>query len=431
MKTKFDGKYNKTILQNGIRVVSEKIPWVSSVCVGAWVDVGSRDENQKESGLSHLIEHMLFKGTKRRSAKQIALALESIGGSLNAFTGRENTCYYAKVLDENLDSAIDLLSDILKNPLFDPVDFKKEKRVIIEEIKDAEDTPSDLVFDFFTEALWKNQTLGEPILGTVESVKRIKRTNLLAYFKRNYIPPKIVICASGNLSHENLVKMVRKKFDKNFRAFSFHRTDPKIEKKPIPYTRKMVTEKEIAQTHICIGFPAFDFNHPQKYPALVLSNILGGGMSSRLFQTVREKLGVAYNIYSFFDFYIDSGIFGVYLGTNQKNTQLAVEAVLREFSKIKNDRLPKTELKNAKYQLKGNLILGAESISYRMSRLARHELYSQDYWSLKKSILAIEGVKAKEVKEVAEKILDSDKVCITILGPVKTGVIKKIDWGLF
>ncbi len=429
MKMKFDGEYNKTTLKNGIRVVSERVPWVSSVCIGVWIFVGSRDENQKEMGLSHLIEHMLFKGTKRRTAKQIALALESIGGSLNAFTGRENTCYYAKVLDENLDVAIDLLSDIIKNPLFDPVDFKKEKKVIIEEINEAEDTPSDLIFDLFMETLWKNQTLGKPILGTVESIKRIKRKNLLVYFKHNYIPPKMVVCASGNLSHKKLVKMVEKKFVKDFSDFD--QIDPRMKKKAEPYAQKMVTEKKIAQTHLCIGFPAFEFNHPQKYPALVLSNILGGGMSSRLFQTVREKLGLVYNIYNFFDFYFDTGAFGVYLGTNQKDVQLAVEVVLKEFSEIKEKRLPKTELEDAKYNLKGNLVLGAENISYRMNRLARHELYSQTHLSLKKSISAIEKVTVKEVKETAEKILDPNKICVTILGPVKKEIIKTIDWDLF
>jgi len=429
MKTKLDGEYNKTSLKNGIRVISEKIPWVSSVCIGVWVDVGSRDENRREGGVSHLIEHMLFKGTKKRTAKQIALALESVGGSLNAFTGRENTCFYAKVMDSDLEIAIDILSDIVQNPLFSRVDFKKEKRVILEEINELEDSPSDLVFDLFMEALWKDQSLGKPILGTTESIKRIERKEALSYFKRNYISPKIIICASGNLSHKKLVRMVKDKF--NLDSSSSADVDPRGEERPLSYTQMTAIQRGIAQTHLCLGFPALDFNHSQKYPTLVLSNILGGGMSSRLFQTVREKLGVVYNIFTFLDFYLDTGTFGIYLGTNQKDIHLAVRAILKEFFKIKRKRLPKTELENAKYNLKGNLILGAENVSYRMNRLARQELYSQVRRSLKKSILSIEKVKANEVKEVAERILDPDKICVNILGPVNHRMIKKINWKLF
>ncbi|KPL00632.1 MAG: hypothetical protein AMJ90_07965 [candidate division Zixibacteria bacterium SM23_73_2] len=428
MRPKYDGQYNRTILKNGIRIVSEKIPWVSSVCLGVWVDIGSRNETPKESGVSHLIEHMLFKGTKKRTAKQIAITLESIGGSLNAFTGRENTCYYAKVMDRDLGVAVDLLSDIIKNPLFAPIDFKKEKRVIMEEINELEDSPSELIFDLFMESLYKKQALGKPILGTTDNIKRIKREEVLSYYRKNYISPKIVVSASGNVSHKSLVRRVKEKFNFNQDIFDSY---PKGKEKPVSFSQMTLTRRDIAQTHICIGFPALDFNHSRKYPALVLSNILGGGMSSRLFQTVRENLGLVYNIQTFFDFYLDTGILGVYLATNSDDVHRAVEAVLGELFKVKKSRLPKTELENAKYNLKGNLILGAENVSYRMNRIARHELYSRTYRSLRKSISAVEKVEATEVKEVAKNILNPKKICVNILGPVKTNKIKNIDWKHF
>jgi predicted Zn-dependent peptidase len=437
--------YNKTVLENGIRVISETIPSVPSVSIGVWINVGSRDEKTKENGVSHFIEHLLFKGTKKRSAKQIALALESIGGTLNAFTGREQTCYYAKVLDEHSEEALDVLSDILLNSLFHPKDFQKEKGVIIEEIKDAEDSPADFIFDLFVYNLWGDNSFGRPIMGTVESVLGLERGEVLNYMYETYIPPKIVVATSGNLDHRKLTRIVESKLAFSPKANSPEAEDadtgqlsvvegssPQSGNKSIrSQNKKIVVKRGIAQTHICLGFPGFDFNHPQKYPALLLSSILGGGMSSRLFQIIREEKGLAYNIYSFIDFFKDSGICGVYLGTNQKQVERAIELVSKEFSKIKNNRLSLTDLQNAKYHLKGNLILNSESTSSRMNRLARQEIYSQEYLTLKKSIASIEKVKAKDVVEVANQLLDSNKLSVVILGPVPQNLVQKINWDLF
>jgi len=417
--------YRKTVLENGIRVVSQKMPGVRSVSIGVWIDAGSRDEKSEENGISHFIEHLVFKGTKKRSAKEIAVALESVGGSLNAFTGREHTCYYAKILEEHVEIALDILSDILKNSLFKPVDFKREKSVVIEEIMDSEDTPSELVFDHFMEALWGKHPLGRPIIGTMQSVSRLKRRQVFDYLHRNYIHPRVVIAASGKLiDHDKLVACVEKKFRFN------QKSQKEIQRKEelIPHPDKKVTKRKSAQTHVCLGLPNFSFTHPQKYAALILSSILGGGMSSRLFQKIREDLGLVYNIYSFSDFFEDSGVFGIYLGTNQKKLIPATRLILKEFSSVKRKRISRKELEHAKFQLKGGLIMGAESTTNQMNRLARHELFFGDYFSLDKTISLIDEVKSIDVMEVATQLLDPDKLCMTVLGPVDKDALSKINW---
>jgi predicted Zn-dependent peptidase len=416
--------YRKTVLENGLRVVSNEMPWVRSVSMGVWIDCGSRDEKPEENGISHLIEHLAFKGTKKRSAREIALVLESVGGNLNAFTGREHTCYYVKVLEEHVEIALEILSDILKNSLFKATDFKREKSVIIEEIMDTEDTPGDLVFDLFMQSLWGKHPLGRPIMGTLRSVPRLKREQVLDYFHRNYIYPRVVIAASGRVSHNKLVRGVEKKFRFNQRGTEQSLTQKDL----IPSSGKKVTKRKSAQTHVCLGLPSLPFTHPQKYTALVLGTILGGGMSSRLFQKIREELGLAYNVYSFSDFFEDSGVFGIYLGTNQEKLIPAVNSILKEISSIKKKKISQKELNHAKYQLRGGLILGAESTASQMNRLARHELFFEDYFSLDKTISLIDKVKAKDVTEVSNQLLDSDKLCVTVLGPVDHKILSKIDW---
>lgn len=416
--------YRKTVLENGLRVVSNEMPWVRSVSIGVWIDCGSREEKPEENGISHLMEHLAFKGTKKRSAREIALALESVGGSINAFTGREHTCYYAKVLEEHLEVAIEILSDILKNSLFRPLDLKREKSVIIEEIMDTQDTPGDLVFDLFMESLWGKHPMGRPIMGTLQSVPGLRRKQVLDYFQRNYTYPRVVIAACGKVNHNKLVKGVEKKFRFNQQAAEKSREQKDL----VPFPSKKVTKRKSAQTHVCLGLPGFPFTHPQKYPALILSNILGGGMSSRLFQKIREEMGLAYNVYSFSDFFKDGGVFGIYLGTNQKKLTSAVNSILKEILSIKRKNISRKELDHAKYQLKGGLILGAESSAYQMNRLARHELFFQDFFSLDRTISLIDKVKAQDVAEVSNRLLDWDKLCVTVLGPADKKILSKIDW---
>ncbi len=416
--------YQKTVLYNKLRVVSEKIDSVRSITLGVWIDVGSRDEEQNENGISHFIEHMLFKGTKKRSTKEIALALESLGGTLNAFTGRENTCLYAKVLDEHLEIALDVLSDLLLNPLFNSYDFKKEKKIIAEEIKELEDMPSEIAFDLFMEAMWGEHPLGKPVIGDIKNIQKLERSQLLDFMREKYVSPKIVIAACGNLSHRRLVKLVENKF-----KLDEHIPKRRREIQPLKLmSQKIVQRRKSAQTHICIGFPGFSFKHPKRYSALLLSSILGGGMSSRLFQNLREKFGMVYTIHTFVDSFKDKGIFGVYLGTDKKQVLPAVEQVLKELRRIKKEELKRKELEDAKYQLKGNLILGAESTSNRMNRLARLEIYLKDYISLEKTISLINQVKKEEVIEVANELMHKDRLSVAILGQVGQSILQKINW---
>ncbi|MFH0931789.1 MAG: pitrilysin family protein [Candidatus Zixiibacteriota bacterium] len=416
--------YQKTVLDNKLRVISEKIDSVSSITLGVWIDVGSRDEEQNENGISHFIEHMLFKGTKKRSTKEIALALESLGGTLNAFTGRENTCLYAKVLDEHLEIALDVLSDLLLNPLFNPYDFKKEKKIIAEEIKELEDMPSEVAFDLLMEAMWGEHPLGRPVIGDIKNIQKLERGQLLNFMREKYVSPKIVIAACGNLSHQRLVKLVENKFKLNSPIPKRKREIPPLRL----MSQKIARRRKTAQTHICIGFPGYSFKHPKRYAALLLSNILGGGMSSRLFQNLREKFGMVYTVHTFIDSFKDKGIFGVYLGTDKKQVLPAVEQVLKELRRIKKDELKRKEFEDAKYQLKGNLILGAESTSTRMNRLARLEIYLKDYISLEKTISLINQVKKEEVIEVANELMHKDRLSVAILGQVGQSILQKINW---
>ncbi len=420
--------YKKTVLENGLRVVTERIDYVRSASIGVWIDVGSRDERDDEVGASHFIEHMLFKGTKTRTAREIASSLESVGGSLNAFTGREHTCYFARVLDEHIEKALDVLSDILKNPLFNPSHLEKEREVIISEIKELEDSPADLVHDLLMSAMWKRNPLGKPIIGNVESVKRLTRAQLISFMKRNYASPRMVIAASGNFKHEELLNKVRRKFKFRSCSSSLASEDQQL---PPAEPNRMVTNKKTAQIHISLGVPIFPYGDNRRYAALVLSNILGGGMSSRLFQSIRERLGLVYSVYTFLDFFEDAGVFGIYMGTHRRNTLKVIEVTLKEIQKIKRDTLSSDELSHAKYQLKGNLLLALESTSNRMNRLARYELFLHDYVDLDHTINSINKIKTKDVIQVAEEFLAPDRMAAVVLGPVGKSTLKQVDWTTF
>jgi predicted Zn-dependent peptidase len=423
---KFDLKelYRKSVLENGIRVVTERIDYVRSVTIGAWMDVGSRDEKSDEAGASHFIEHMLFKGTQRRTAKEIASALESVGGSLNAFTGREHTCYFARVLDEHTGKAVDVLSDILKNPLFNPSHLEKEREVILSEIKELEDSPADLVYDYLMSNMWKQNPLGRPIIGSTESVIKLSRGKLLDFMKSNYTSSRTVIAASGNLGHEDLLGKIKNKFNLGSNPHP-NQTDSA----PPPVERKrVVVKKKTAQTHITLGIPTFPYRDNRRYAALVLSNVLGGGMSSRLFQNIREKLGLVYSVYSFIDFFEDVGVLGIYMGTHKSNALRVIDLVLKEIRILKKDSLTKDELAHAKYQLKGNLMLALESTSHRMNRLARSELFLHKYLDADQTIAAINKIKAKDVTEVAREFFDSDKLSAVALGPMAKDALNRVDW---
>jgi len=416
--------YKKTILDNGLRIITEKVGHVRSVTLGVWIDAGSRNEIPSECGVSHFIEHMLFKGTVGRTAKDIAMSLESLGGTLNAFTSREQTCFYARILDEHLLQAVDVLSDILKNSLITNSDFEKERKVILEELKDLQDTPSDLVHDILMQNIWQNQSLGQPIIGTEKSLLHLARQQLLSYLKRNYCNSNVVIAACGNLKHQLLVDMVKK-------HFSFSPACKNLQKKEIPISTEKnlkVVEKDSAQTHICLGVPGFPYDVAERYAMLILSDILGGGMSSRLFQSIREDLGLAYNIYSYLDFFKDSGLFGIYLATDKKQAIQAIHSVFDQIKQLKVNKLTSEELGRAKSQLKGELTLSLESTSSLMMRLARNELYLRSHIDVNHTLRSIDKVSSDDIWEISNDLFNKDGFCLAILGPTDKGILKKVDW---
>ena len=407
-------QFNKTVLRNGIRVLSESIPAVRSVSIGVWVDVGSRDETQELNGISHFIEHMVFKGTPSRNAQQIASSLESVGGHLNAFTSREQTCFYAKVLDEHLPNAIDVISDIMLNSLFDENEITKEKKVVIEEINDVEDSPSDLIHDIFAATIWDSNPLGFPIMGTPVTVSKFTRNDLTSHINRNYQPERIIIAASGNFDHSNLLSLTTSKYNSGSlqSVGSTERSQPDIT------ARRICREKDIGQIHVCLGLPTIEFGDKRRTALLILNNVLGGGMSSRLFQTVREQAGLVYSIHSFMDFSEGGGVLGSYFATSKGQVEKTLELIYTVFNDLKNTGLSEQEFYYAKSQLKGNLVLGLESTSNRMNRIARHEILLGEYLSINDTIAAIDAVTERDVLEIAELILNPRLINIAALGPV-------------
>lgn len=413
----FSGTYRKSVLKNGLRIVTESFPAVRSVSLGVWIDVGSRNENPAENGLSHFIEHMLFKGTRRRDARELAAALESLGGGLNGFTSREQTCYYARCLDEHLPVAVDVLADLACHSRLAAAHMEREKQVVNEEIKEALDTPSDRIHDLFAHAYWGNHPLGQPIMGTMENINRVTRPQTIAFMKRHYRSGSIVIAACGAISHEQVVRLVKK-------SFEFDQGNSEL-----PLVARRSKEREIMlesddnkQAHFCIGFPAPRYDAPEKMTTLALSSYLGGGMSSVLFQKIREDLGLAYSVYTFNDFYRDSGVFGVYLGTDGKRIRQACELVLHELRKLKKQKLSTLQLHKLKSQMKGHLVLSQESTNSRMNRLARQELMTGQYQPLEKLLKEIDAVTASAMSRMAERVFDESKAAVTVLGAVPKGV---------
>jgi predicted Zn-dependent peptidase len=414
--------YKRTVFPNGLKVITEAIPHVRSVSLGLWLNVGSRDESESSLGVSHFIEHMVFKGTKTRDASQIASCLESVGGVLNAFTSREETCFYARFLDEHLPLAVELLFDLINNPLLKISEIEKEKRVILEEIKDIEDSPSDLVHDKFARAIFGTHSLGWPIQGTRTSVKGLSRSNISSYMNKFYRPDRILVAASGNIDHNRLAKLVQNNFN-----ISDVKPRVDVRKRPVFTPVRKVFKRKPSQTHICLGIPAKDFNDPGRSALSLLNSLLGGGMSSRLFQKVRENLGLAYNIFSYVDYFQDTGIFGFYLGTDKHNAKRAITAVMGEIDRICNEPLPADDLSRIKEQLKGNLMLGLESTSNRMNRMAKHELLTGRYISLDETVAAINSVKSDDITDIAREIFVKDRFTAVTMGPVDSGVYAALE----
>jgi len=405
--------YRKTTLRNGVRVVTERLPSVRSISIGVWIDVGSRNETPDENGLSHFIEHLVFKGTRTRNARQIASALESVGGSLNAFTSREQTCLTARVLDEFLPEAIDVLSDMTCHATFTPNNMNRERQVICEEIKESLDNPTDLVHDLFAQTFWGKHPMGQPIMGSIESMQSMTRARLIKFVNRHYRSGSVVVAASGSISHNRLVKMVREMFN-----FPEGKAEPATVAEIIDSPRLTLKQDESSQTQFCLGFPGFAYGDRRKMGMMVLSSYLGGGMSSVLFQKIREQRGLAYSVYAYHDFFRDSGIFGVYLGTDQAHVRQAYDLIIAECRRMKKRKLSDNMLHQIKAQIKGHLMLGMEATSNRMNRIGRQELITGQYFTLEEAIKAIDEVTASNVCEIANLTFDESQIAITALGPL-------------
>ena len=408
-----NSNHQKTVLPGGLRVVSEYMPHVRSISLGVWVQNGTRDEHPEENGVSHFIEHMMFKGTPRRKAHEIAEAIEAVGGHLNAFTGKELTCYYAHVLDEHLPLAVDVLADMLTASLFDAEEISKEKSVVIEEINSVEDTPEDLVQDLFMRDLYPAHALGYSTLGTREIVSAFNRDQLFDYAKRHYSQNRVLVAAAGNLTHEAFVAQVGERLN------MLPMNGARILSKPAsPSTLNSVTEDECSQTHICLGTLALRFDDPRKFVLLVMNTLFGGGMSSRLFQTIREKHGLAYSVFSFHDFMLDTGVFGVYMGTDPERAEQATRLLKDELKRLCDEPISAAELTRTINQLKGSLMLGLESTSSRMSRLAKMEIYLDTYVTLDEVCAGIEAVTTAQIQQLAQELFAEERMTSTIIRPV-------------
>ena len=417
-----EGLYQKVVLHNGIRIVTEKIPYLRSVSIGIWINSGSRDEEDKNSGISHFLEHLAFKGTEKRSARQIAFEMDSIGGQIDAFTSREYTCYSAKVLDEHLPVAIDLLSDILLNSTIKPVDIDKERQVILEEFKFVEDNPADYIYDLLYQSVWSSHPLGRSILGNHESIEKIDRNKLVNHLDNHYIPKNIIIAAAGNIDECRLNELLENAFGSlNKNASSSREAPPEIKRNFI------VKERELEQVHFCLGTKGLRSADESRFEGYLLNTILGGSMSSRLFQKIREDYGLAYSIHSFISPYADTGLLGIYAGTSAEFFEKVLKMSLEEFKLLMTVKVSADELKKAKEQLKGNLMLSLESSSSRMNQLAKQEMYFERFFSLDEIIDEIEKVTEEKIQRLANRLLDNSFFNLAVLGPVKK---EKISIGL-
>ncbi|HHV62319.1 MAG TPA: insulinase family protein [Firmicutes bacterium] len=404
--------YQRTQFDNGVRIVTEYIPYVRSVSIGLWIKSGSRNEPRNMNGASHFIEHMLFKGTRGRTAREIAEAIDGVGGQMNAFTTKEYTCYYARVLDTHLSFAMDILADMLLNSLFDEGEIEKEKGVVLEEIKMYEDTPDELVHDVLAQAMWDSGPLGLNTLGTSETVSRFTRDSLLHYMSSQYTPDNLIVAAAGNLKHEAVVEDAIRLFGALDRPAA-----PVLNRPQRTMFRASVRFKEIEQVHLCLGAKGYPRHHRDKFALLVLDAILGGGMSSRLFQGLREERGLVYSTYSYHSAYEDTGAFVVYAGMSPQNVDIVMDLILDEFSNLLNNGIKPEELERGKEQLKGGMLLGLENTSSRMSRIAKLEMFHDRYYTPGEIINIIDSVTLDDVQRVAYDILGKSDLAAAIVGP--------------
>jgi predicted Zn-dependent peptidase len=402
----------KEILPNGLAVLTESMEHVHSVSVGIWLRTGSRREHAAVNGIAHFIEHMVFKGTRRRTAEDIAREVDRVGGMLNAFTDKEMVCFHTRVLDEHLPKAFDVLADIVLEPKFAEEDIAREQSVVLEEIGMAQDNPEDLVHELFTQNFWSPHALAKPILGTPETVSSFTRGALQDWFRQYYAPNHLVITAAGDLTHAQLVDLVSERFA-NLAPVPDHFADSQPH--PAPHITQR-TKSELEQVHICIGVPAFPLTDRRRFAASLLNNILGGGMSSRLFQNIRERQGLAYSIFSDLNSYRDAGVLSVYAGTSLETAEQLIRSVLDEFRHMRDEPLTEEELRRAKDHLKGATLLALEGSGSRMSSLARYHIYFDRHFTPQELIAMLESVTIEEIQTIAREFFQPDRLAASIVG---------------
>lgn len=395
--------FNKTVLPNGIKILTETLPESKSFSLGFWFEVGSRDEDLKHNGITHFIEHMFFKGTEKRSARKIVTEIEACGGYLNAFTSKEHTCYYGRGLVDHFGTTFDVISDMIQNSVFKQSEIKKEAGVIVDELKDVEDNPEELIFDRFEEILFSGNSLSYPIIGTEENVRKFNHDDFLEYINKKYAYDRMLIAASGGIHHDAVVKLAEKYFNRNFRKSLSKRkyyTNHKIKHGTANI------DKEIQQVHSILGTTTYGYQSKKRVHVSLLSQILGEGSSSRLFQSLRERNGIAYQVHSFLNSFLDTSVFGIYFSTNEKMIGKALGLIERELQKLRETKVSEKELDKAKESLKGNIILSMENTSNRMIRMAQSELYYGKVKTLDETINEIDSVSVKNISDAADELLN-------------------------
>jgi predicted Zn-dependent peptidase len=402
----------REVLPNGLTILTEQMDHIRSVSMGIWVKSGSRHEDASVNGISHFVEHMVFKGTTSRSAEDIARQVDSIGGNMDAFTGKETICFNIKVLDEHLPIAVDVLSDMVLHPVFDVNEITRERGVILEEIKMDEDNPDYLVHEIFTQNFFKDHPLGKPILGTKETVRRFEQPAVLDYYGTKFAPNNLIISAAGSVNHHEFVELLQEQFAPlTAGSNGWHDTPPKINSRII-----LRNKKALEQVQICVGVPSYPIRHDKRYVSYILNTLLGGGMSSRLFQNVREKQGLVYSIFSELNPFRDTGVLSVYAGTSRESAPKVVQAIVREFRQLKENAISAEELQRAKDQLKGSLMLSLESSTARMSNLARQEMYYDRFFGMDEIIERIQAVTVEDLQQSAVELFQPKLIAVTVLG---------------
>lgn len=405
--------FSKSVLSNGVRVVTEFHSHSNAVATGLWIETGTRDEHDNEAGLSHFLEHMVFKGTKKRNTYTIARELEAVGGDLNAFTTQEYTCFHATTLKDDFNLQIDVLCDLVKNATFDSAELKREKGVVLQEIAMTVDQPEEHLFDIFFDQVYGDHKLGRPILGTADVVSKFTRKDVLNYYNRRYANKNIIVSCAGGVDHEKVVQLVDKQLGTLKRRLDVRkRTKPKF----LPI--RTVVPRETEQVQILVGTPASHFKSEDRFEGFILNSLLGGGMTSKLYQTIREKRGLAYSVYSQLTSFVDTGVSSVYAGTEPKNVNTVLGLITQEFARLRKRKVSESDLKLFKTQVRGAILLGADDIENRMNSLGVNEMIFGQYRSVERVIEDIEKVSAKSLKQYVDEHLHEDQLAILVMGGV-------------